>query len=105
MGINRLVALSDLHFGNLKVASNLIEERLEKYFIPYIQEPVFLVIPGDVFDRLISINNINSHYVISFFIKLFDKLEETRSILRISRGTYSHDLQQIKMYEIFLLLP
>lgn len=95
-----IIVIADLHFGNLKVPTELLIERLDKYFLPKLQnQQVMLIIPGDVFHSSLSLTNTDSHAVISWIINLFDHLEQHKSYLRLIRGTYSHDRNQLSLFK------
>ena len=97
--MKKLIAISDLHFGHNKVPTEHIYRKLIKYFFPILNEPLFLTINGDIFDRNLSLSNPDTSIIIDFFIQLYGILEQHNSILRIVRGTYQHDRNQIKVLE------
>lgn len=93
--MKRLVTISDIHFGALKTPSEHIYANLKKYFLPVLQDNDLLVICGDIFDRNLSLSNYSAHLTIQFFVELFKIAESKNITLRIVRGTFSHDRNQI----------
>jgi len=91
----RIIHIGDFHFGNTSFSSKLILNNLYKYFFPILKEDDLIFIPGDIFDANISLNNIDSHYCLEFFLRLFDIAEKKNICIRIIRGTFSHDRNQI----------
>lgn len=93
----RIIHIGDLHFGIKKFSTKFIIDNLEKHFLSYLKSEDIIFIAGDVFDTSISLNNIDSHYTIGFFLKLFQLAEELNILIRIVRGTFSHDRNQISI--------
>lgn len=109
MNKNVLISISDIHFGHNKVPTEYIYNRLFKFFIPTIEQykdynTIFITINGDIFDKNLSLTSLDTRLIIEFFIKFYDLLENINDnnhsvYLRIIRGTYAHDRDQIKVLE------
>lgn len=95
----KLVVLSDLHLGHGKVTGQELYERLVKYFYPQLTDAGILAITGDFFDRLLSLID-EGAVVADRIVSDFYHLALTHGfMIRIVRGTFSHDRHQCKKFE------
>lgn len=79
-----IIHIGDIHFGNIRVSTQLTTYQLNKYAIPEIEKADIVFIVGDVFDMSISLNSTDAHVVIEFFLNLFKILEKTKLYLEYS---------------------
>lgn len=93
----RIIHTGDFHFGNSSFSTKRIINNLEKYFIPILKPGDIVFMAGDIFDTSISLNNIDSHYALSFFLKFFQLAEKYDILVRVIRGTFSHDRNQLEI--------
>ncbi len=95
----KIVVLSDLHYGHRKVSGRHLYFNLLKYAYPEIEKCDILFLSGDTFHQLLDFNNPAATYIIQFFNDLFYMSEKYNFKIRILRGTYSHDRDQVKYIE------
>jgi len=97
------IVLSDIHFG-IKDSQKLYEE-LDNVFLPYIEEkPItngVIVLPGDTFDKKLSLNEDASHLSIKFMEKLVDISVKNNYKIRVILGTKTHELSQLNIFDIY----
>lgn len=94
-----VIAIADLHYGK-KNAKKLTEE-LNNYFIKEINDTDDLdmvVISGDLFDRIIRFNEPAGKEVLEFMDKMFALSEEKDFLLRLLKGTKTHDYNQLEVF-------
>lgn len=98
--IPKIVCISDLHFGHLRVPSKDTASDIRMHLFPYLDATVdILFIAGDVYDRLISMNQYDSITVFELFTDIFKLCNEYDITLRIIRGTFSHDHRQVQFID------
>lgn len=95
----KIVVLSDLHYGHRKVSGKHMYFNLVKYAYPEIEKCDLFIISGDTFHSLLDFNHPAASYIIQFFNDLFYMSQKYHFKIRILRGTYSHDRDQIKYIE------
>lgn len=98
-----IICISDIHFGkkdDKKLFEMLKEEFLEQ--IPIIIDDVgkinMITINGDLYDRIIKMNETASNYVIKFISELCELSEEYGFYLRLIKGTQGHDFNQLNNF-------
>ncbi len=98
----RFLVLSDIHLGHNKTPTEFITHNLRIWFKDY--EHLFninnldaIFISGDVFDRLLSPNSIESMEAYTWLSELAKYCSENNIKLRILEGTPSHDWKQTKL--------
>lgn len=100
-----IASIADIHFGNRRVPSKYTIDNIKKYLFPLISEIDVLFIAGDVFDGLISLDNQEAILAFDIINELLRLCNRHDVIMRIVRGTYSHDHKQLnfitKLYNIF----
>ena len=91
----KTVLTADWHFGHRRVPTYDIVSDIRKFFLPELDGTVdLLVIAGDIFDCRISFNDNSASLIIDLFVDIFTLCYEHSIIIRIVRGTYSHDILQ-----------
>ena len=102
----KIVAISDLHFGHIRVPSSDTANDIRRHLFPQLDASVdMLTISGDVFDRLISMNQNDSLTVLELFTDIFKICAKYDIVLRIVRGTFSHDHRQLDfIYKLYCKL-
>jgi len=95
----KIIHTADWHFGHLKTPTLSICQNIKKFLFKFIPECDLMIIAGDVFDMSVSMNSHDAVLIIGFFLELFNELNKSKVILRIIRGTYSHDRNQLKVLE------
>lgn len=92
----RIVFLSDLHMGHKRVSGEHMLISLKTYAYKEIKECDILVITGDFFHSLLDFNHDASQAVVQFMNDLFHMAMEFNIKIRILRGTFSHDRNQLR---------
>ena len=95
----KIVVLSDLHYGHRKVSGKHLHFNLIHYAYPEIEKCDLLILSGDTFHQLLDFNNPAASSIIQFFNDLFYMSLKYNFKIRILRGTYSHDRDQVKYIE------
>lgn len=94
----KIVATGDLHFGNPRIDSELLYQKLVKYFFPEVWTSQLVLINGDVYDQLTTVSSSANKFVSKFIHDLFLISASTGIQIRILHGTYSHDRDQLKIF-------
>jgi len=99
------VHISDIHFGK-KNDKRLSKELLEEFLLPLNEmhkenkiDIVFL--QGDLFDRVIKMDEVSATYVFKFIEKLTEFCFNNKIQLRIIKGTKGHDFNQLSSLSHF----
>ena len=92
----QIVVLSDLHLGHKKIPGIHIYQNLKTYVYPKLKDADLVVLTGDTFHSLLDFNNEASGYVIQFLNDLFYLSRKYHFGVRILRGTFSHDRNQVE---------
>lgn len=96
--------IADIHFGKTNDDKGLYKS-LVKYFYPKINyfgkkhELDFVSIVGDLFDRIIKLNENGSIYAIKFINVLIEKALKYNFKIRILKGTKTHDFNQLDNFK------
>lgn len=95
----KIFVISDIHFG-IKDSSKLFNE-LNEIFIPKLNETVdAVIIAGDLFDRILKLNENSCLYVFNFVIDTLINLSKLYNFkIRIIKGTKTHDFNQLQNFE------
>ena len=93
-----IAVISDIHFG--KKDDKRLYEELQSEFIPHINEKLdLLVIAGDLFDRVVKLNEMTSIYVFKFIDQLVKLSKIYDFKIRIVKGTKTHDFNQLQNFK------
>lgn len=85
---------SDFHIGNSKIPAELTHLNLKDYFYPTLKDAQLLLLGGDFFHRLLKLDEPSSLEAISIVQELIDIARKHDIIIRVLRGTYTHDRLQ-----------
>lgn len=98
------ITLSDIHLGHPRTPTKLIVENIirEVFHDHKAREADVIWIPGDLFDRLITVPDPNNFMIIFFISRLLYFCEKFDVALRVLEGTGSHDYGQSKIIEEIL---
>lgn len=93
----RISVVSDIHLGSRENPTQHIIHNLETAFLKdeEFSKIDLLVFAGDVFDRLLDLDNVGIHPIDVFFATLFRRCVKHNVIIRFLKGTPSHDRDQI----------
>ncbi|ALN97722.1 hypothetical protein Bp8pS_043 [Bacillus phage vB_BpuM-BpSp] len=90
-------AIADIHFGKKDDIS--LFNQLNDVFIKKINQEKsdidFVIIAGDLFDRVLKLNEVGSNLAIKFVDTLVDLSNEYNFAIRILKGTRTHDFNQL----------
>ena len=92
--------LSDIHLGHNRTNAEFIINNLKSFFKKYYSKIIkvdMIIITGDVFDRLLSINSPDSALIYNWLTELIKFCSDHNIKLRILEGTPSHDWKQVKL--------
>lgn len=93
--------LGDIHFG--KKDDIKLYEELKEGFISKIHEKGneidFIILQGDLYDRILKLNEIGGKLVIDFINELCDLSIKYDFKLRIIKGTKTHDYNQLQVFK------
>ena len=94
--------IADIHFGSMK--SNLLYEQLQKRFLKKLKKKRIdmVVIGGDLFHNIITMNYSTSHIVLMFMKDLIETcIKNGIRYIRVIQGTMSHDNNQLHNFHMF----
>jgi hypothetical protein len=94
-----IIHTGDLHFNHPKVPTIHIVDKIEKYMFPLFEKTDMFILAGDTFESLLHMNNDDVLVVMDFFSRLYSLCEKHNVVLRILKGTGSHDRDQMKIWE------
>ena len=94
----KIVATGDLHFGNPRLDPECLYNELVTYFYPEVWKSQLVLINGDVYDQLTTVSSSANKFVSKFIHDLFMISASTGIQIRILHGTYSHDRDQLKIF-------
>lgn len=93
----KAILTADWHLGHPRTMTIDTAYSIKKYLFPKLTKEIdILFIAGDVFDGKLSMNSIDADIVIGLFIDIFNICFINDIIIRIVRGTYSHDQHQLR---------
>lgn len=97
----RYLALSDIHLGNHRNATEDLIRQLKVFLNdPFFKENLdILFLIGDVFDRAIYLHQDECFLVMRFIDWLFEYCVQHNVVLRVVEGTPSHDWAQSRLFK------
>ena len=96
----RIISISDIHLGHKLVDTMTICARLTKYVFSRLAETDVLFIGGDLYDTLMSLTDVNVNFIVAFLIDLLQEANKYNVVIRVLRGTRSHDRTQCSIIPI-----
>ena len=93
------VVIGDIHVG--KKDDRRLADELEKHFTEYIklhherEGLELIVVAGDLFDRIVRLNEFAGIYAVSFMRNLVEWSYDNNILVRILKGTKTHDYNQL----------
>lgn len=92
--------IADIHLG--KKDDKRLWKELQEIFIPTINDDLdLLVIAGDLFDRVIKLNEVASNYAFKFIDQLVMLSKIHNFKIRIVKGTKGHDYNQLNNFQAY----
>lgn len=95
----KITAIGDLHFGNPKLKSEELYTKLCKHLYPELVDTQLLLLTGDTYDQLTTVNSSANRYVLKFIQDIYSMSHSTGMQIRVLHGTYSHDRDQISIFD------
>ncbi len=95
----KITAIGDLHFGNPKLKAEDLYAKLVKYLYPELTNTQLLLLTGDTYDQLTTVNSGANRYVLKFIQDIYVMSHSTGMTIRILHGTYSHDRDQVSIFD------
>lgn len=95
----KMVAVSDLHFGNPRIPPSTIYQNLKEILYPEFYHCHLLIIAGDIYDQLLTVGSTAHVYASQFISDIFTISAKTGMQIRILHGTYSHDRGQLDVFK------
>lgn len=103
------IAISDVHIGNPRIASRELYMKMKKYLYPMLSLPEndpnkvdVLFVCGDFFDTLLTMNTESSIIAVKIIDDLVALALEHNFLIRVIRGTYTHDRNQSRFFMKYL---
>lgn len=94
-----IASCSDIHLGHPRVPVEHIEANLNEFFFPHFIRTILAFFCGDIFHQLLRIDANNTQAVLSVINKILSLAKEHGILLRILRGTFTHDRGQNTLFE------
>ena len=98
----RFVTIADIHIGKKDTRS--LEKELDKYFFDKINEIDsekkidIIFIAGDLFDRILKLNESAGVLAIEFMNNLLKVADDKNILVRLLKGTRTHDFNQLNIF-------
>lgn len=93
------ISISDIHNGHNRVGSHIIYENMKIHLFPLLNEDMdILFISGDFFDTLLDLNSEAAFWSGRIIQELLEICYKNKVLIRVLRGTYSHDRNQCQMF-------
>lgn len=97
-GYFKMACIADLHFGNPRVNPATMYQNLVDFFYPEITNAHLVTVNGDIYDQLMTVSSAAHKYATYFINDLFTLSAKTGTQIRILHGTYSHDRDQLAIF-------
>lgn len=98
-GILKVVGIGDLHFGHPRINAESLYKKLRACLYPELKETHLLVLTGDTYDQLLTVNSKAHHFVSLFISDLLNISAQTGMQVRILHGTFTHDRDQLSVFD------
>lgn len=102
----KAIVISDIHFGHHKNKTENIVQELKSFLQsikPYLKEAGYIIIPGDVFDRLLPFGSDDSVLIANFFRWLDGFADSFELKVIVLNGTVSHDYFQNRLLKHYFV--
>ena len=95
------IAISDIHCGVSKISPDQLYKNFSTYIYPELTAEVdILTCSGDFFDGIIYLNSRMAYIILKIIRELQEFAIKHKFYIRILRGTYSHDRDQLKIFNL-----
>ena len=102
-GYLKVVATSDLHFGNPRISPEALYQKLRHFLYPELKDCHLVILAGDIYDQLLTVGSKAHRYASLLVSDLFTISHNTGMQVRILHGTYTHDRDQLTVFETLAL--
>ncbi len=102
MGLDdvNIVVLADVHQGHTNIDPYVAHNNLMEYVIPQLNKDLdLLIINGDFFDTLLTLSSKAGYMAIRIISTILELSVRHRFLIRVIRGTYSHDRDQCMFFQ------
>jgi len=96
----KYLLLTDVHLGNPGIDPKMLHLKFKKYLYPELKNIDILVLGGDFWDTLLHMDSPSSLTAVSIIGELMEMAYEYDYVLRILRGTITHDRNQNQFFQI-----
>lgn len=90
--------ISDLHLGHPSIPPCTMVLRYKDMIFPHLPKVDVLFINGDLFDSALSLADTYTDDIIAFLLDLVDECIKHSVKIIATRGTFSHDRDQVKVF-------
>lgn len=97
--IMKIIALADLHFGNPRIDSEELYQKLRHSLYPELGTAHLVFVAGDLYDQLLTVNSKAYKFASLFMYDLMNISAKTGMQVRLLHGTFSHDRDQVDIFE------
>lgn len=95
----KYLLLTDVHLGNPGIDPKMLHLKFKKYLYPTLKNINILVLGGDFWDTLLHMDSPSSLTAVSIIDELIEMAYEYDYVLRILRGTITHDRNQNQFFQ------
>ena len=95
----RILHVADIHLGHGRVPSIDTANDVRKWLFPKLKDVDIMFVAGDFFDGDISMNSDDAKVIIDLIVDILTMCYDAGVILRILRGTYTHDRNQLSIWD------
>jgi len=93
----KILHISDIHMGHPRVHASITYNSLRTHVYPLLSDVDVLIIGGDTADRGLALDSSPSRIIVQFLMDLCDLIKKYNFLLRIVRGTWSHDRDSVRI--------
>jgi len=94
----RIAFLTDVHMGHPKVPANIAHDNLKRYLYPHLENIDVLLLGGDFFDDVLTLDIGAGYHATLIIDELCTMAKQRNFLIRVLRGTWSHDRHQNKFF-------
>lgn len=95
----KILHAADFHLGNYQAKASVICDNIRKHIYPLLKDIDMFVLAGDLFDRGLAYDAEASRVVTEFLLELCSLSKQHGFLIRVLRGTWSHDRNSVKILE------
>ncbi len=96
----KIAVISDIHMGHGRLEPEMLYEHLWIYLYPLFEHIELLIINGDLFDTLLTMNSSAGLHAAKFIDDIINLAVKHQVYIRVVRGTFSHDRHQNQFFVV-----